>query len=154
SALLWKRSAARNGLHEIDGGLTAKYGSAAKRVKAPGREQRRNSRQRSDRRKANGIDARSGFALLRLVVQRCFEAPAAHRVGEGVEQRAALFPADAGVRNALPVDEIFPRDQILASGFQMALDHDAENRAVAGADLRRHVGADRDLALGVLGAVA
>ena len=50
-------------------------------------------------------------ALLRLAVGRRFYAAFAHGVGERVEQRPAVFPADAGVGDALTVDRAACREQ-------------------------------------------
>ena len=56
-------------------------------------------------------------ALLRLAVGRGFHAAFARRVGERIDQSPAVFPTDAGVGDALAVDQGLSRDQILAAGF-------------------------------------
>src|SRR5581483_7914848 len=91
--------------------------------------------------------------LFGFAVGRSFQTPLARRGGERVDQSSAVFPANTGVGDALAVGQRFSRDQILAPGFQMALDHDAEDARVAAGDLRRDVVPDGDLFEGILAAV-
>src|SRR3970282_2469077 len=79
--------------------------------------------------------------------------PRAPRRGQIVEQRHALSPADATVGHALPVDQRLPRNEILASGLQMRLDHQTEDVFVSRAELARYLGCDLDLAHRILVAV-
>ena len=62
------------------------------------------------------------------------------------EQRVGLVPVDAGVGDALAVDERLAGDELLRAGDEIALDHDADDVAIAGGDLRGHVVADERLA--------
>ena len=64
-----------------------------------------------------------------------------------------LGPVDAGVGDALAVDERLAGDEFLRAGDEIALDHDADDAAVAGGDLRGDVVADDGLAAVVLVAV-
>ena len=62
-------------------------------------------------------------------------------------------PVDAGVGDALAVDERLAGDELLRAGDEIALDHRADDVAIAGSDLRGHVAADNRLAAVVLLAV-
>src|SRR3954469_7116932 len=62
-------------------------------------------------------------------------APSSHGSGEEVEDADGVLPPDAAVRDALAIDELVPRDQVLASGDEMALDHDADDALFSSADL-------------------
>src|SRR5258706_2632232 len=70
------------------------------------------------------------------------DAPLAHAVRKRVEQLHAVFPANAPIGDALPVDERLARHQVLTAGLQMALDPAAANTAVAACQLPRDVAAD------------
>src|SRR5258708_21600912 len=63
----------------------------------------------------------------------------AHGLGKGIEQFAAVFPADAGVGNALAVDERLARHQVLAAGFEMAFEHDTEYAVLPRGELTRDI---------------
>ena len=54
-------------------------------------------------------------------------------------------PVDAGVGDALAVDERLAGDQFLCAGNQVALEHDTDDVAVAGSDLIGDVAADQGL---------
>ena len=58
-----------------------------------------------------------------------------HPLGKRLQHREALIPADAAIGHALAVGERLARAQILASGHQMAFNHDAEDAAVARSQL-------------------
>lgn len=60
-----------------------------------------------------------------------------------------LVPADAGVGDALAVDELFAGDKLLTSGDQVAFEHNAHDASVAAGDLAGDVAADGGL-LGVI----
>src|SRR6185436_14982277 len=81
------------------------------------------------------------------------DTPPAHAIGERLEQLLAVLPADAAIGDALPVDERLTRHEILPPGFQVTLDHDAENAVLAGGELARDIGADLDLLLRILARV-
>ena len=76
------------------------------------------------------------------------------RVREAVEERLGVLPTEAGVGDALPVYPRLARLDILAARDEVALDHDPDDARVAGRDLGRHLLADQELALVLLGAVA
>src|SRR6266540_1241267 len=61
----------------------------------------------------------------------------AHGLGEILEQRYAVLPADAGVGDALAVYERLSRHQVLASRLEVRFDHDAEDALLARRDLTR-----------------
>ena len=75
-------------------------------------------------------------------------------VGEGVEDLAGLVPVDAGVGDALAVDERLAWDDVLAAFDEMAFDHDAGDGVVSGADLAGDVVGDGGLVAVVLIGVA
>src|SRR5437899_964596 len=81
-------------------------------------------------------------------------APRADSGGEFAEQRIGLAPINAAVGDALPVDERLAGDKPLGAGYQVALDHDPDDVAVARGDLRGYVLADKRLAIEVLAAVS
>ncbi len=70
-----------------------------------------------------------------------------------VEQRVGFGPVDAAVGDALAVDERLAGDELLRAGDEIALDHDADDVAIAGGDLRGDVVADDGLAAIILAAV-
>src|SRR5690349_945945 len=80
-------------------------------------------------------------------------APRAHRRGEGVEQRARVLPAEAGVGDALAEDEGLALLQLLASLDQVRLDHHPDDAPLAAGELRRDVARDVDLPPVLLGGV-
>ena len=94
------------------------------------------------------------LALLGFAILCGFEPALARGVGESIDQVAAVFPADASIGDTLAVDEWFPGEQILSSGFEVAFDHEAENAWVAGGDLPGHVLADAHLFGRLFAAVA
>ena len=75
-------------------------------------------------------------------------------VGEGVEDLAGLVPVDAGVGDALAVDERLAWDDVLAAFDEMAFDHDAGDGVISGADLAGDVVGDGGLVAMVLVGVA
>ena len=64
---------------------------------------------------------------LRLAAFSGLDAALAHRRGESVDEAAGVFPTDASVRDALAIEQLFAGHEILAAGFEMAFDHDAED---------------------------
>ena len=62
-------------------------------------------------------------------------------------------PVDAGVGDALAVDEGLAGDEFLCAGDQVALNHDADDVRLSCGDLRGYVVADDGLAAVVLVAV-
>ena len=60
-----------------------------------------------------------------------------------------FVPADAGVGDALAVDEFFAGNEFLGSGYEVAFEHDAHDAPVATGDLAGDVAADGGL-LGVV----
>src|SRR5207249_5732769 len=83
-----------------------------------------------------------------------FEAPLPHRVGMRIKQPVALYPTEAGIRDAQAVDQLLPRHQVLTAGFEVAFDHHAKNSSIAAGDLRRHLTSHLDLFLRIFAAVA
>src|SRR5437763_12392613 len=83
-----------------------------------------------------------------------FEAPLAQRVGKRIKQPVALFPTEAGIRDAQTVDQLLPRHQVLTAGFEVAFDHHTEDSSIAAGDLRRHLTSHLDLFLRIFAAVA
>ena len=80
-------------------------------------------------------------------------APPARRRGQILEERLGLGPTDAGVRDALTIDQWMAWRLILTPGHQMALDHQPQNPPISRRDLGTDLVADLYLALVVLGAV-
>ena len=80
-------------------------------------------------------------------------ASGAHRLRQLGEQSAGFVPADAGVGDALAVDQFAAGDELLRSGDQIAFKHHADDAAIAGGDLRGDIAADGGLAGVVLAAV-
>src|SRR5690606_20912291 len=62
---------------------------------------------------------------------RLGEAAPGNRIGQLLEHRDGVFPADAGVRDALAVGERLARLQVLPPGHQVALDHEPEDPVLA-----------------------
>ena len=73
--------------------------------------------------------------------------------GELGEQRAGFVPVDAGVGDALAVNQGLAGNEFLRASDEIALDHDADDVAIALGDLRGHVVADDGLAAVILAAV-
>src|ERR1039458_345660 len=73
--------------------------------------------------------------------------------GEFGEQGVGLRPVDAGVGDALAVDEGLAWDEFLRAGHQIALHHDAEDVWVASGNLAGDIVAGNRLAAVVLVAV-
>src|SRR6267154_182554 len=71
----------------------------------------------------------------------------AHRLGEILEQRHAVLPADAGIGDALAVYERLSRNEILASRLEVRFHHEADDAVFAGGNLARNLARDVDLAL-------
>ena len=82
-----------------------------------------------------------------------FEATGAGGGGEFVQERVCLLPVDAGVGDALAVDQRLAGDELLRAGDEVALKHDTDDVAVAGGDLSGDVAADEGLARVVFVAV-
>ena len=80
-------------------------------------------------------------------------AAGAHRLSEFGEQSAGFIPADAGVGDALAVDQFTAGDELLRSGDEIAFEHDADDAAIAGGDLSGDIAADGGLAGVVFAAV-
>src|SRR5215831_11190295 len=66
-------------------------------------------------------------------------------IGQVAHHADGRVPADAGVGDAHAVGERLPGKQILAPGVDVALDHRADDPAIAAADLGRDVLRDFDL---------
>src|SRR3954468_23620489 len=75
------------------------------------------------------------------------EAAVPHAVGERLEQRDRLVPAQARIRDGNAVRERLPRHQVLAAGVEVALHHHSHDAVVAGGELRGDIGAHFDLLL-------
>ena len=76
-----------------------------------------------------------------------------YRGGELCQQFFAVFPAEAGISNALPVGERLACLQFLRTGDEVAFYHHAEDVVVAGGDLRGNVSAGDELAFVLFAAV-
>ena len=72
--------------------------------------------------------------------------PLFYRFRQLLQQRFRVFPADAGVGDALPVDERFAGFEFLRAFDQMAFDHHAEDVLLASGDLRGDVSGGIELA--------
>jgi hypothetical protein len=59
-------------------------------------------------------------------------APRANGLGEFLEQAVGFVPVDAGVGDALAVDEGLAGDEWLRASYEVALDHDTHNASIAG----------------------
>src|SRR2546428_14061878 len=71
----------------------------------------------------------------------------ADRLGEILEQRNAVLPADAGIGDALAVYQRFSRNQALASRLVGRFDHEGADAVFAGGDLVGALARDGDLEL-------
>src|SRR5258708_19627738 len=63
----------------------------------------------------------------------------AHRLGEILEQRHAVLPADAGIGDALAVYERLSRTEVLAPRLEIPFHHHADDPLFAGAHLPLHL---------------
>src|SRR5258708_19170451 len=63
----------------------------------------------------------------------------AHRLGQILEQRHAVLPADAGICDALGVYERLSRHEVLAARLEMRFDHDADDTVFSAAHLPLHL---------------
>src|SRR5262245_59864475 len=91
-----------------------------------------------------------GPPLQLLIFYLVLNAPGAHGSRKFFQQRNGLFPSNAGIGNALAIDEFFPGQEILTSGFQMTLDHDSNDPLVSACNLAGDFVADLDLTRVVL----
>jgi hypothetical protein len=73
--------------------------------------------------------------------------------GEFSEEGVGFGPVDAGVGNALPVDEGLTGNERLCAGHQVALDHYAHDASISCGNLPGDIVADDGLAAVVLAAV-
>ena len=63
------------------------------------------------------------------------------------QQRFGIFPANAGVSDALAEYKWFAQFDILPAGYQMAFDHDPKDAMFPRLDLSGYIMADCNLAL-------
>ena len=96
------------------------------------------------------------FALVAAdsICGNCLEPPPAYAVSQSVEQFAAFFPAYATIGDADAIGQRLARHQILATGFEMAFCHDAENPVITIGNLAAHILPHIHLAFRLLAAVA
>jgi hypothetical protein len=69
-------------------------------------------------------------------------APQTHRLRQLAQQNRGFVPANAGIRNALAINQLGSRKQPLGSGNQIALKHYAANALGSLRDLRRNITAN------------
>src|SRR5262245_2669391 len=69
-----------------------------------------------------------------------------HGGRKDVQKRNTFLPANARVRNALPVDKFAPGYEVLPTGFEVAFDHNSHDAVIAVRNLFGHFASDFDLA--------
>src|ERR1700731_1887873 len=101
--------------------------------------------------------ARSSLTLPRShKADRAQEAftPSLHGAGQAFEHLDALLPPEAAVGDALPMHQRHSGHELLATAYEMAFDHDADDAPISHLDLSADIGDDKGLVFGFLAAVA
>lgn len=69
-----------------------------------------------------------------------------HSLGQFCEQKPSFVPADAGIGDALAVDQLAAGNEFLRARDQIAFEHHADDAAISRGDLARDIAADSRLA--------